>query len=602
MSSSRIHPGFGLIVLSLAFTTVAQPAQAADGTKFALLVGVDKYEEGSGFRPLAYTQHDVDHLAQVLLTSGYRPDNMRVLTMINGAKDTRLWPSARNIRREIELLAKNRKPTDSLVVALSGHGVRRNVKTRLPGGGEKTESAPFFCPIDADIADPESLVSITSIYETLKESPAGVKVMFVDACQNDPTEGKSGAIPFAPAQPPATVAALFACSAGEVAWDARELGGGRGVFFHYVIEGLKGAADADHDKHVTLAELASYTQESVPEYVRRKKSKIQMPSLRWDGGKITLLDLSPSSSRSGGTTTKVVEKASNDKGNDADVEKAPAKNMLSSKTTVDGVEYFVSSSTLEGDLWLMTLTAKSLRTDHTVRFMNARAIRRGGKTIDLRNIRVLGGEGVGGGGLGGVGGARGGTLLPKGLQIEIPFQMGKVPDDVKLFPVLELYPAGMGFGGNSKPIALKNVQIQAPAEEAGAADETALSPPTTYNGVVYRVSETSVQGDSWTMTLTARSLNSDQSIHFRGGRIVTEQGKTIAFQNNPRRTGGAGLSGARGEGNTRLPKGVEIQITINMGTLPEGAKQFPRIELYPSGPGFGGNASPLVLKNVKLGE
>ena len=222
-----------------------------------------------------------------------------MLTIKRGNEDTRFFPSFRNIRREFDLLAKGRKPTDSLLVALSGHGVKRNDKGSSPGD--------FFCPLDADITNPATLISLASLYAMLKDSRAGVKVMLVDACQNDPTEGKSGAIPFSPPPPPPSVAALFACSDGEVAWDARELGGGHGVFFHYVIEGLKGQADADHNNQVTLAELAAYTEEKVPDYVSRMKSKRQTPYLQSSGGKIALLDI-PRTAKRDATVMENTEK------------------------------------------------------------------------------------------------------------------------------------------------------------------------------------------------------------------------------------------------------------------------------------------------------
>ncbi len=283
MASANVRRWFASLALCVLGMGSCQSASAADGRKLALLVGVDKYAEGSGFRPLPYTERDVEQLAAILIASGYRPEDVRVLTMKRGTEDTRFLPSFRNIRREFDLLAKGRKPVDSLLVALSGHGVKRNDKGSSPGA--------FFCPLDADITDPTTLISLASFYDMLKESRAGVKVMLVDACQNDPTEGKSGAIPFTPAPPPPSVAALFACSEGEVAWDARDLGGGHGVFFHYVIEGLNGQADTDHNNQVTLAELTAYTQEKVPDYVSIRKSKSQMPYLLWNGGKIALLDL-----------------------------------------------------------------------------------------------------------------------------------------------------------------------------------------------------------------------------------------------------------------------------------------------------------------------
>jgi sulfatase modifying factor 1 len=281
----------------LVAVAAGSPSAHAQGKKLALLIGVDKYPEGSGFASLAYTERDVEALAEVLLASGYRPEHVRVLTLKRGNENTRFLPTLRNARREFNLLAADRKPDDTLLVALSGHGITRKVKVRDADGKERTKPVADFCPIDADIDDPESLLSLDDLYATLERSDARTKVMLVDACRNEPTEGKTGAIPFASEPPPPSVAALFACSNGEVAWDATDLGGGHGVFFHYVIEGLKGAADADagnRDGKITLAELTSYTQDKVPDYVSFRRGKRQMPLLLGTTGRITLLDLSDS--------------------------------------------------------------------------------------------------------------------------------------------------------------------------------------------------------------------------------------------------------------------------------------------------------------------
>ena len=279
----------------VALVVLGVPEARAEGKKLALLVGVDRYPEGSGFASLPYTERDVEQLAEVLLASGYRPEHVRVLTLKRGNENPRFLPTARNARREFNLLAADRKPEDSLLVALSGHGITRTIKVRDAQGREQPKSVAYFCPIDAESEAVESLVSLDAFYQAMEASEARVKVMFVDACRNDPTEGKSGAIPFRTAPPPPSVAALFACSNGEVAWDAGDLGGGHGVFFHYVIEGLKGAADAEagnRDGKITLAELTAYTQDKVPDYVSFRRGKRQMPLLLGTTGRITLLDLS----------------------------------------------------------------------------------------------------------------------------------------------------------------------------------------------------------------------------------------------------------------------------------------------------------------------
>ena len=66
-------------------------------------------------------------------------------------------------------------------------------------------------------------------------------------------------------RPPGGVAALFSCSEGQKSFESEKLG--HGVFFHYVIEGLKGEA-ANKKGEVTLQRLAAYVADEVPDAAR----------------------------------------------------------------------------------------------------------------------------------------------------------------------------------------------------------------------------------------------------------------------------------------------------------------------------------------------
>jgi formylglycine-generating enzyme required for sulfatase activity len=296
---SRKSPGAAIGVflgLWAGFLAVSSPAQEP-GKKLALLVGVDKYEAGSGFSSLSFPQRDVDALAQLLRDSGYRPEHIRVLTLEKGFKDElRFLPNGRNVLREFRLLAASRKPQDSLLVALVGHGLTRKVKVKDAAGNEVERLTGFFCPQDAEINITESMISVDDLYAELEKSQAGVKVMFVDACREIKPEarGNTEVIPLSSlALPPVqhSVAALFSCSDGELAYEEPKLGGGHGVFFHFVIEGLKGAADSNSDLKITLNELNTYTADKVTDFVSNRFGKSQNPVLQGRTPSVTLLDL-----------------------------------------------------------------------------------------------------------------------------------------------------------------------------------------------------------------------------------------------------------------------------------------------------------------------
>ncbi len=268
------------------FASVAR----AEGEKYAFLVGVGKYPEGSGFASLPFSERDVEQLARVLVASGYDRSLVRVLTLGRGGDDPRYLPNLKNIRREIVALAQKCKPEDSILVAFSGHGLTRRVGGNGP---DASKTRAYFCPVDGDLADTASLLPLDAVYSCLERSPAGARILLVDACRNDPTEGRAAVIQFQATPPPPSVAALFSCSDNEIAWDADDLGGGHGVFFHFVIEGLKGDADqlaGNRDGVVNLVELVAYTQDKVPEYVAARRGRRQMPVLQGNTGRLNLLD------------------------------------------------------------------------------------------------------------------------------------------------------------------------------------------------------------------------------------------------------------------------------------------------------------------------
>src|SRR5262245_21407314 len=256
----------------------AGPAAAQDkpkplGEKYALLVGVRQYGENE-LRPLQFAEADVVQLAQVLRDCGYRPENVVLLTQGRGAENHRFLPLAANIRKELRLLLKNRTRSDSVIVAFAGHGVE------FRGSGDN-----FFCPMDAALSDKQTLVSLSNVYKELEQCQAGFRLLLADACRNDPVADHSRRVTAdltsvsrpQIAQPPGGVAALFACSAGELAFEHEDLK--HGVFFHYLIKGLEGEADLDGDRTVSLSELDLYIKKRVPDFVRGKYGKEQNPNL-----------------------------------------------------------------------------------------------------------------------------------------------------------------------------------------------------------------------------------------------------------------------------------------------------------------------------------
>ncbi|HEX3146582.1 MAG TPA: caspase family protein [Gemmataceae bacterium] len=272
-------------VLSQLFVLVgmvlaASPLPAADPEKYALLVGVNEYDHAK-LPALKYAVADVTELGEVLSKAGFK-----VTCLSDRAKDSDLVPTKSNVQRSLKVALSQCRKGDTVVVALAGHGLQFD--------GSKDA---YFCPKDArPFADrTDTLVSLNAVYGELDASFAGVKVLFVDACRDDPAAGRGsrGVDADAAPPPPRGVAALFSCSAGQRAFESDDLK--HGIFFHHVLEGLGGKAEnADHE--VTFNALSDYVAKHVKSDVPRLigSGATQLPHQRGEsiGGSPVLIDAS----------------------------------------------------------------------------------------------------------------------------------------------------------------------------------------------------------------------------------------------------------------------------------------------------------------------
>ncbi len=254
------------IILTVAAISTAEEQVVPQ--RFALLVGVNEYDHNK-LKALRFAENDVSALAVVLKSAQYQ-----VTLLTTKTDNTELKPTKVNIENQLKQILQQCHKGDTVVIAFSGHGLQF-----------EGEPDAFFCPVDARPfkTNIDTLVSIGRIYRELDKSFATMKVLFVDACRDDPAAGRGasrGVNAASAPPPPQGVAALFSCGAGEQAFELPKLK--HGVFFYHVIEGLKGQA-ADGDQEVTFASLASY----VSRRVRRDAAEFgegakQSPNLKAD--------------------------------------------------------------------------------------------------------------------------------------------------------------------------------------------------------------------------------------------------------------------------------------------------------------------------------
>jgi len=246
------------IILIAAF--VIPSVTAAEPKKYALLIGVNKYEHAEMNKPeLQFAEADVTDLAELLKSSGYEVD------LLVGPKASREAVAAK-----IKGLAGKGNADGVVLVGLAGHGVQF----------EKDDDA-FYCPYDTTVRravrdgkpvldrngkqiiepDPASLVRLTDIVKEFELSKAGVRVLLADCCRNDPTTGRGRGVGsgIKTSQLPGNTAILLSCSHGQQAWEHKKWG--HGAFFYHVLQGLR-------DGKGTVVSLSAYLEENVAKDVK----------------------------------------------------------------------------------------------------------------------------------------------------------------------------------------------------------------------------------------------------------------------------------------------------------------------------------------------
>lgn len=267
---------YGVIPVLVASSTVIameKPAPSERG-RWAVLVGVDQYVQAES---LKFCGADQRSLRDRLVASGFPAE--QVILLHDKAQDRKYQPYKGNIEKQLDLMLNLVEEEDVVVVALSGHGVHLDGKS-------------YFCPTDADLDDPQTLVSLDALYKKFENSVAALKVLFVDACRNDPRlPGRRAGRKLSPREeareftkslerPPHGVVLLNSCTAGEVSYEDQEIG--HGVFMHYVLEGLQGEADADGNGRVSIEELSRFANAKTKSFVLRKFNDVQRPFLKGD--------------------------------------------------------------------------------------------------------------------------------------------------------------------------------------------------------------------------------------------------------------------------------------------------------------------------------
>jgi hypothetical protein len=156
---------------------VAAPVAAYDDKRWALVIGVGKYEElGGALQELRGPGNDARMVSDVLIQKGrFNPDH--VIVLADGAE---FPPTRDNIMAKLYEVSRNAKD-GMLLFFFAGHGVAVGSEAYLlPSSvrGVDQPGSPFF---------KDTAIPVTAIRQYIGEGTVREVVVMVDACRNNPS-------------------------------------------------------------------------------------------------------------------------------------------------------------------------------------------------------------------------------------------------------------------------------------------------------------------------------------------------------------------------------------------------------------------------------
>ena len=232
--------------------------------RWAVLIGVDKYDDEAGIGSLKCCAADMKLLYRVLTgpCGGFAPEN--VLLMTADAADPGHTPTFSHIVTMIPRWLRDVQPNDDVLIAFSGHGMNEGDRAYLLPSTAMRGNLRL------------TAVPVQFVREKLEACKARRKILIIDACHagagkdvaaaekgflEDVCRGKG-------------FLRLASCGPKQKSNEDPKLksavGKGHGVFTYYLAQGIEGRADRDRDGRVDADEAYRYAYSRTRDWARRK--------------------------------------------------------------------------------------------------------------------------------------------------------------------------------------------------------------------------------------------------------------------------------------------------------------------------------------------
>lgn len=241
------------------------------GKIWAVVIGISQYR---AVQPLRYA--DKDALAFHDYLANYIGIPKEQTTLLLNDQATLI-----NLKRTLGTeLRRKAGEKDTVIVYYAGHGAPEADAS----AGDDDGLEKYIVPFDADPRDLYTTALPMREIEMIFQRLTPERVIFIsDSCYSGATAGRT----FATASRRAVVSENFltrlskgkgrivlsASKASEISEEREDLG--HGVFTYYLLEGLRGKADADKDGIVTVDEVYGYVSQRVPEVTGQNQHPVK---------------------------------------------------------------------------------------------------------------------------------------------------------------------------------------------------------------------------------------------------------------------------------------------------------------------------------------
>ena len=235
---------------------------------FAIIIGVSEYPNLSKSQQLDYADNDAELILDYFINKGNVNQN-NIYSFINEKAN-----SKDEIGQELyNILLKEAKPDDLVIIYFGGHG---DVDNKVGDGFLLLNTVKPPNEYSYKFNEAIALEDVKDL--TQLASNRGVKTLLLtDACRSgiiisDKNNTKQTLTSLTNSWD--NSAKLVSCLPTENSFEGNQWGDGHGVFTYFLVNGLKGLADADDNGIVNYKELTRYVEDQVV----KETNKQQTPS------------------------------------------------------------------------------------------------------------------------------------------------------------------------------------------------------------------------------------------------------------------------------------------------------------------------------------